>query len=81
VIFAFVLMLAVYLRIYSPFGNFFQIGNPIVTFDPQSLFWFVGPMTVVGILNLIDWGSVLLPWSKAGRGFHDRWTGSYVFRD
>lgn len=78
---AFVLMLAVYLGFYSPFGDNFQIGNPIVTFNPQSLVWLLGPMTFFGLLNLIDWVSVLLPWSKAGRGFHDRWTGSYVSRD
>ena len=76
----FVLTLAIYFRIYSPFGDFFQIGNPIVTFNAQSLFWLVGPMAFFGILNLIDWVSVLLPWSKAGRGFHDRWTGSHVSR-
>jgi uncharacterized RDD family membrane protein YckC len=80
-IFAFVFLLAIYLGIYSSFGNFFQIGNPIVTFDPQSFLWYIGPIAIFGILNLIDWISVLLPWSKAGRGFHDRWTGSYVFRD
>ena len=80
-IFEFFLLLAVYLRIYSPLGETFQIGNPIVTFNSQGLFWLIGPMAFFGILNLIDWVSVLLPWSRAGRGFHDRWTGSYVFRD
>jgi uncharacterized RDD family membrane protein YckC len=80
-IFAFAFLLVIYLGIYSPFGNFFQIGNPIVTFDPQSFYWYIGPIAFFGILNLIDWISVILPWSKAGRGFHDRWTGGYVFRD
>lgn len=80
-IYAFAFLLAIYLGIYTPFGNFFQIGNPIVTFDPQSFFWFIGPIAFFALLNLIDWVSVLIPWSKAGRGFHDRWTGSYVFRD
>jgi uncharacterized RDD family membrane protein YckC len=78
---AFALVLAVYLGVYKPFGDNFQIGNPIVTFDSQSLLWLLGPTTFFGFLNLIDWASVLLPWSKAGRGFHDRWTGSYVSRD
>jgi uncharacterized RDD family membrane protein YckC len=80
-IFGFALALAVYLGLYNPFGDFFQFGNPIVTFKPQNILWVVGPMAFFGILNLIDWVSVLLPWSKAGRGFHDRWTGGYVSRD
>lgn len=78
--FGFFLVLVLYLRICSQL-NAFEIGNPIVTFNPQNLFWFLGLMTFFSILNLIDWVSVLLPWSKAGRGFHDRWTGSYVFKD
>ncbi len=81
VIFTFFLVLVVYFRISSQLNEAFEIGNPIVTLNLQNLFWLLGLMTFFSILNLIDWVSVLLPWSKAGRGFHDRWTGSYVFKD
>jgi uncharacterized RDD family membrane protein YckC len=77
-VFIFAVALVAYFALNNQSLSVFQIENPIVKLDGQTLAAIMFYPMIFGLINFVDWVSFLLPWSKAGRALHDRWADSYV---